>query len=216
MNLSGVISGAGFGLNRSHFGTVNVSGVNTYTGGTTIQTGTLNLTGRITSGTNAASLLSVGTVAGTAVMNINGGTMLANKNTSPSIVVGNVSGAQWGCNYSQFGIDHDHFRNLAGRGARAPYGALILNNGVINDGSYLALGRSFTTATGAVGRGLYIQNGGTLTVAANTMSVGSYQGGATSSELDGVAIFNAGVATVPAFWPVNTKAAISPYGEPPI
>ena len=78
---NGSITGAG-GLTMTDNGTLTLAAINSYTGPTVVNAGTLNLTGTITPGATT-----VGGASGDAVLNISGNL------TSSNLFVGNVSGA---------------------------------------------------------------------------------------------------------------------------
>jgi autotransporter-associated beta strand protein len=78
---NGSLTGAG-GLTKTDNGTLTLAAVNSFTGPTVVNAGTLNLTGTITPGTTT-----VGGAAGNAVLNISGNL------TSSNLFVGNASGA---------------------------------------------------------------------------------------------------------------------------
>ncbi len=64
ITLNGVVSGAG-GFTKTGAGTLTLTGANTYTGTTSINAGTLNLTGSLGAATNSVAINSGGTLAGT-------------------------------------------------------------------------------------------------------------------------------------------------------
>ncbi len=67
--ISGVISGVGFGLTvNGGTGTVTLSGANTYTGGTTITQGNVNISNNTAFGTGAVSIATGQTVTATAAL----------------------------------------------------------------------------------------------------------------------------------------------------
>jgi len=78
---NGSLTGAG-GLTLTDIGTLTLAAVNSYTGPTVVNAGTLNLTGTITPGT-----MTVGGASSDAVLNISGNL------TSSNLFIGNVSGA---------------------------------------------------------------------------------------------------------------------------
>jgi len=88
---SGAMSGSG-GLTKSGSGTLTLSGANTYTGATTVNAGTLAVTGSLVSPTTVNSggtLAGTGTISNTVTVN-NGGTL--SPGTSPGIInTGNLT-----------------------------------------------------------------------------------------------------------------------------
>lgn len=74
-NFTGIVSGTGFGVNKTGVGTARLSNTNTYTGSTTIRTGTLLAGGNVTASTdgvfgNAASAILLGDATSAATDNI--------------------------------------------------------------------------------------------------------------------------------------------------
>jgi autotransporter-associated beta strand protein len=96
LQISGNISGA-FALNTSGTGNVTLTGNDSYTGATTLSTGTLNIAtggeiGNVAGGASSAGAVTVGVHGNTTLvsaLNINGGTLIASGITEQS--VGNIT-----------------------------------------------------------------------------------------------------------------------------
>jgi autotransporter-associated beta strand protein len=106
LTVGGVISGSGFGLTKAGAGTLTLGGANTYSGGTTVSAGTLQLSGSGTLGStnggltvNGGTLNLNGTNQGVGNLTGSGGTILNNATgTNVTLTIGNSNGT--GGNYS--------------------------------------------------------------------------------------------------------------------
>ncbi|WP_411826985.1 autotransporter-associated beta strand repeat-containing protein [Luteolibacter sp. AS25] len=102
--VSGVISGAGGGLTKAGAGTLTLSGSNTYTGATTINTGTLTASNSTALGNNSAVTvsgggtlnlttdLSIGSLAGSGAVTMNANTLTAGGDGTSTSFAGIISG----------------------------------------------------------------------------------------------------------------------------
>jgi outer membrane autotransporter protein len=146
--VSGVISGAGGSLVKTGAGTLTLSGINTYTGGTTISDGRLVVNGALASSTvtvQGGILGGSGTVGGI-VANV-GGTVAPGNSIGTLNVAGNVSFGS--------GSIYQVEVNAAGQSDRiAATGTVMLNGGtvqVLNAPGSQALGQHYTILTAGGG-----------------------------------------------------------------
>jgi fibronectin-binding autotransporter adhesin len=171
--ISAQLGGSGVALTKSTTGTVTLSGVNTYSGGTTVNAGTLQASG---SGTFGASSGSLTVNAGTADLNDtnqsvgalagSGGTILNNGSTTKTLTVGN--GNATGGSYA--GVIADH--NNGGTG--------ILALTKVGTGTQTLTGtNTYTGATTVTGGTLEIANDGSTTAGrlSNTSAIVVNSGG---------------------------------------
>ncbi|WP_009959323.1 autotransporter-associated beta strand repeat-containing protein [Verrucomicrobium spinosum] len=185
LNVGGAINGVGFGLVKNGTGTLSLSGQSTFTGTLSVSEGTLRLLGAV----NALNTANIGqvTVGDTAnlnaILNIEGGTLNATKNTSPSIAVGSVANSRGFVKMSSGSITTTSEIHL-GRGAGA-FAAMSMSGGTVTSGSWMVVGFNND-------RAIFNQTAGDVFVNSNRMTIGA---GGTGSigvyNLSGSATFSA-------------------------
>ncbi|MEQ1859283.1 MAG: autotransporter-associated beta strand repeat-containing protein [Chthoniobacteraceae bacterium] len=152
---------AGAGMAKSGAGTMTMSGVSNYSGVMNVNAGTLNVPGTLTT----TGQVNVGTTAGTnAVMNVDGGTINANKGGVPSLSLGNISGTAGALNLTSgtiTAVAEMWVGNVGGA-----YGAFTQTGGTLNSGGWLPVGRD--------GVGYFNVSGGTVNVTAQNFTTGSF------------------------------------------
>ena len=181
---SGNISGIG-GLTKYGSNLLTLATANTYSGATTFASGRVNIpagSGINVGNTANVGLLNVGTLASNTVLNITGGTVNATKNSAPALQVGTTSGAVGVINLSAGALytGSELWLGAGGNGQNA-FGALNVTGGSVTSASYLCVGRA-PSVTGN-NRGELLVSGGTITVNANNIEVGSYQNYSTNTSV---------------------------------
>ena len=181
LGVSSVISGTGFGLTKTGDGTLTLSGVNTYDGGTVVNAGTLALAGSGTFGA-ASGLLTVD--GGTAIVNLGGTTQTVGAVTlknGAQINSGTLIGASYAVESGSVsamlagagGLIKTTGGTVTLSGANTYSGATTIGAGILNANATAALGNSSGTNT-LIFTGGTLQASGTITsVAARTVTLTS-------------------------------------------
>lgn len=188
INLPVLANGAN-ALTKSGAGTLTFGGANTYTGTTTINSGTLSFLAA--SGSSGGGSLIVGGAAGNAVLNVaTSGTITFNGAqvggitglaSSPS-AAGVVNQSSGTFNYAAGPSSYfDIGTGVQAAGCPGGYGAYLLSGGTLTSN-----GSAAGMRIGAVGLGAFTQTGGAL-VLGREMSIGTYG--------TGVATFSGGTTT---------------------
>ena len=175
LTASGVIGGSGAGLAKGGVGTLALTGTNTYTGGTVINTGKVQI--------NSAD--SLGDVTGTATLNNATLEATATITTARNINLGHTGSTiqvDTGSAYTVNGIVGDGANpgtlNKTGAGTLALTGINTYTGGVNVTGGTLSVGANDGLGLAATGAGISL-NGGTL---ATTANFGLFNGGAGTND----------------------------------
>ncbi len=162
-------------FNQIGTGQTNFNVANAYTGNTNVSAGVLNVTstGVINSTSGTVGRVTVGNIAGNAVLTVNGGTINA---LIPIAVGGGVNGLQIGTTSGANGslIMNSGTLNVTAEmwigTTPGAYASFTLNGGSANIGSFLSLTRGG-------GVGVLNVNSGSTAVATNSIVVGAAVGG---------------------------------------
>ncbi|MES2921035.1 MAG: autotransporter-associated beta strand repeat-containing protein [Verrucomicrobiota bacterium] len=151
-------------LAKTGSGTLNLNGTSVTAGPIAVAGGTVRLTGTYPVAVNATSQISAGTLASSnGILQIDGGTLNANKTAVPSLAAGTVAGSNGFIKLNTGTLTTTSELHL-GRAAGA-YAALT-TGGTLTSGSWLVVGLNNDKA-------VLNQTAGSITVASNRMTVGA-------------------------------------------
>jgi autotransporter-associated beta strand protein len=164
--------GAGLlGFEKRGAATQTLAGTNNFGSEFNITNGAVRITGTTSVGSAGNGLVNIGNIANqNGVLNIDGGTLNAVKNTSPSIAVGSVANSRGFLTMSSGAITTTSEFHI-GRGQAGSYSAFSMTGGTVTSGNWLVVGLNND-------RAVLNQSGGSIAVSANRLTIGA--GGAGS------------------------------------
>jgi autotransporter-associated beta strand protein len=154
LGVGGIISGSGYSLTKAGAGTLTLSGANTYTGGTTLSAGTLNI--------NSASAIGSGSFT------ISGGTL--NNTSGSSVTLSTNNALTWNGDFAFTGTNDLNLGN--GAVTMAASRQVTVNGGNLTVGGIIS-GSGFSLAK--AGAGTLILGGANTYTGATTVSAGTLQ-----------------------------------------
>jgi autotransporter-associated beta strand protein len=164
-------TGATLGFAKRGPAMQTLAGTNNLGTDLTIENGTVRITGTTSVGLGGAGLVNVGSVANqNAILQIDGGTLNAVKNSNPSLTTGSVANSRGFIKMTSGAINTTSEFHV-GQGQTGSYGAFSMSGGSVNSGSWLVVGLNND-------RAVLNQSGGSITVAANRLTIGAGGAGA--------------------------------------
>ena len=167
--ISGVISGAG-NLAKAGSGTLTLSGINTYSGTTTISTGALTVSGLLGSGTHSADIINNSTLNYTSSSNqtlsgIISGTGLLTQNGSGTLTLSDLNTYTGTTTINSGTISISLDTGLGAAPGSATAGHLTLNGGTLQSTADFTLDANRGVTLGSSHGTFNVDTGTTLTVA---------------------------------------------------
>ncbi|RYD94824.1 MAG: PEP-CTERM sorting domain-containing protein, partial [Sphingobacteriales bacterium] len=178
------------GLVKRGTGTLNLTGPNnTFIDRFAIENGTVRITGVNTTGfdSDANRAASIGTIGNqNGILVIDGGTLNANRPTSPSVAIATAVNSRGFIQMSSGTINSASEFHI-GRGQTGSFAALSISGGVINSGNWIAVGLNND-------RAVLNQSGGTINLLQNRMTIGAGGGASIGIVTQSGGVFNSTAA----------------------